>query len=98
MKENVKIEKAVTPMLFPFDPDQYWQRIRLIIREEVTNAEKNKPTQPLYETPGLTYKPLFLACGSLQAIPGYETHHLPMDQAWEAKAVQNRIPCVLSLE
>lgn len=58
MKENVQIEKAVIPVLFPFDPDQYWQRIRLIIREEVTNAEKSKPTQPLYETPGMTYKPL----------------------------------------
>ncbi|SJZ83517.1 DNA binding domain-containing protein, excisionase family [Chitinophaga eiseniae] len=58
MKENVQIEKTVTPMLFPFDPDQYWQRIRLIIREEVTNVEKSKPAQPLYETPGMTYKPL----------------------------------------
>jgi hypothetical protein len=46
MKENVQIEKAVTPMLFPFDPDQFWQRVRLIIREEVTNAEKSRPAQP----------------------------------------------------
>ena len=59
MKENVQNENAVTPMLFPFDPDQYWQRIRLIIREEVTNVERSKPAQPIYETPGLTYKPLF---------------------------------------
>ncbi len=59
MKENVQIEQAVAPMWFPFDPDQFWQRVRLIIREEVTNAEKSGPAEPLYETPGLTYKPLF---------------------------------------
>ncbi|SKA47898.1 hypothetical protein SAMN04488128_10973 [Chitinophaga eiseniae] len=35
MKENVQIEKALTPMLFPFDPDHFWQRVRLIIREEI---------------------------------------------------------------
>lgn len=59
MSENVRNENAMPPMLFPFDPDQYWQRIRLIIREEVTNAERSRSAEPLYETPGLTYKPLF---------------------------------------
>ena len=59
MKENVKIEEAVTPMLFPFDPDQFWQRVRLIIREEVTNLASSRSAQPLYETPGMNYKPLF---------------------------------------
>lgn len=59
MKENVQIENAVTPMLFPFDPDQFWQRIRLIVREEITSAERSRPAEPLYQTPGLTYKPLF---------------------------------------
>jgi excisionase family DNA binding protein len=59
MKENVQIEKAATPMLFPFDPDQFWQRVRLIIREEVTSLERFQPAPPVYETPGLTYKPLF---------------------------------------
>lgn len=58
MKENVQIEKAATPMLFPFAPDQFWQRVRLIVREEVTNVERANPT-PVYETPGLAYKPLY---------------------------------------
>ncbi|MET3879720.1 helix-turn-helix domain-containing protein [Chitinophaga sp. OAE865] len=46
-------------MWFPFDPDQFWQRVRIIIREEVPNAERSRPAEPLYETPDLTYKPLF---------------------------------------
>ncbi|WP_295124997.1 helix-turn-helix domain-containing protein [uncultured Chitinophaga sp.] len=59
MKENVQIEKAEAPMLFPFDPDQFWLRVRLIIREEIINAERANPALPVYETPGLTYKPLY---------------------------------------
>lgn len=36
------------PILFPFDPNEFWKEMRLIIREEVsrTNAE-----QPSYEEP-----------------------------------------------
>ncbi len=40
MKENVSNGNQVTPMLFPFDPAEYWERIRLIIREEVKSAER----------------------------------------------------------
>lgn len=48
-----------TPMLFPYDPVEYWQNIRQIIREEVSKMEKEKPAPGLLlETPGLTYKPL----------------------------------------
>jgi excisionase family DNA binding protein len=59
MKENVSNGNIVTPMLFPYEPEQYWQQVRQIIREEVINAEKQKPLPPSYETPGLTYKPLY---------------------------------------
>ncbi|MBO9203366.1 MULTISPECIES: helix-turn-helix domain-containing protein [Niastella] len=48
-----------TPMLFPYDPVEYWQNIRQIIREEVTKMEKGKPDPgSVLKTPGLTYKPL----------------------------------------
>lgn len=48
-----------TPMLFPYDPVEYWQNIRQIIREEVSKMEKEKPDPgSLLQTPGLTYKPL----------------------------------------
>ena len=42
MKEFVSNGNPVTPMLFPYEPEQYWQSIRQIIREEVSNAEKAK--------------------------------------------------------
>lgn len=59
MKEFVSNGNPVTPMLFPYEPEQYWQSIRQIIREEVNNAEKQRPVSPSFETPGLTYKPLY---------------------------------------
>ena len=59
MKEFVSNGNTITPMLFPYEPEQYWKSIRQIIREEVCNAEKQKPVSPSYETPGLTYKPLY---------------------------------------
>ena len=59
MKEFVSNGNNLTPILFPYDPEQYWQSIRQIIREEVNNAEKQRPVSISYETPGLTYKPLY---------------------------------------
>jgi predicted DNA-binding transcriptional regulator AlpA len=59
MKDFVSNGNVVTPMLFPYDPEQYWQQVRQIIREEVSNIEKKKPVSPNYETTGLTYKPLY---------------------------------------
>jgi len=60
MKENVNNGNQVTPMLFPYDPSKYWEQIRQIVREEMKSAEKERAvTPPSFETPGLTYKPLF---------------------------------------
>ena|ERR1700730_2356572 len=49
------------PMLFPFEPDQFWQQMRLIIREEITAVDKEKGGVGTseFEAPGLTYKPLY---------------------------------------
>ena len=59
MKEFVSNGNLVTPMLFPYEPEQFWNSIREIIREEVNKAEKLRPVSPTYDTPGLTYKPLY---------------------------------------
>ena len=60
MKENVNNSNQVTPMLFPYDPAEYWEQVRQIVREEVKSAEKERAVSPpSYETPGLTYKPLY---------------------------------------
>ncbi len=55
---NAKSEATITPMLFPYEPVQFWENIRSIIREEITKTSKEKPVVKLQETPGLTYKPL----------------------------------------
>ena len=59
MKELTANGNLVTPILFPFDPEHFWQSIRQIVREEVSSVEKQRPVSPTYETPGLTYKPLY---------------------------------------
>lgn len=59
MKEHANNGNTVTPILFPYEPGEYWQQIRQIIREEVNNLEKQKHTPTSYDTPGLTYKPLY---------------------------------------
>ncbi|MEP7277417.1 MAG: helix-turn-helix domain-containing protein [Bacteroidota bacterium] len=57
MKEAVNNGAPATPILFPYEPEKFWQSIRQIIREEVINAEKQRQPSPLYETPGMVYKP-----------------------------------------
>ena len=47
------------PMLFPVDPEEFWKKIREIIREEITLAAVNKKDVAQFETPGMTYKPLY---------------------------------------
>ncbi len=59
MKEFTTNGNLVTPILFPYDPEQFWQSIRQIVREEVSSVEKQRPVSPSHETPGLTYKPLY---------------------------------------
>ena len=58
-KENVSNSSRNTPMLFPFEPEELLQSIRQIIREEVSNVEKQKVLTTSFETPGMTYKPLY---------------------------------------
>ncbi|MHA4811008.1 helix-turn-helix domain-containing protein [Flavitalea flava] len=59
MKETISSGVPVTPMLFPYEPEQFWRSMREMIREEVGNLEKERPLSQPYETPGLTYKPLY---------------------------------------
>ncbi len=59
MKENVSNGNVVTPMLFPYEPEQFWQSIRQIIREEVQSVDKQKTNPPSFQTPGLMSKPLY---------------------------------------
>jgi excisionase family DNA binding protein len=53
------MEKQITPLLFPYDPKEYWEQVRKIIREELKALEAYKPSGVDFEIPGLTYKPLY---------------------------------------
>jgi excisionase family DNA binding protein len=53
------MQASLPPILFPFEPEQFWQSIRQIIREEVSNVQKQKVPPTNFETAGLTYKPLY---------------------------------------
>lgn len=59
MKDFVSNGSPATPMLFPYEPYQFWQNIRKIIREELSQLEKHRPESASLETPGMTFKPLF---------------------------------------
>ena len=55
MEKNLSV-----PILIPFEPEEFWAQIRLIIREEVTKNKKEQPVfTSLMETSGFTEKPLF---------------------------------------
>ena len=58
-KQTMENNKAV-PILIPLEPEEFWDHIRIIIREEVTRNQKEK-TAPanIMKTPGLTEKPLY---------------------------------------
>jgi excisionase family DNA binding protein len=55
MEKNVSV-----PILIPFEPEEFWAQIRVIIREEVSRNQREHPLQSsIMETPGLTEKPLY---------------------------------------
>lgn len=48
------------PILFPFDPNEFWEQMRQIIREEVSKSQKEStPILNNMSVPGLTEKPLY---------------------------------------
>lgn len=52
-------EQTVAPMLFPVDPEVFWQRMRVLVREEIQALVKEEVTTNEFQTPGMAYKPLF---------------------------------------
>ncbi len=45
------------PILFPYEPKEFWEQMRKIIREELGKVKV--PDSNLVQTPGLTHKPLY---------------------------------------
>lgn len=57
--EKVKNEILKTPMLFPYEPEDFWNQIRQIINEELKKTEKKSPAPVDHNVPGMNYKPLY---------------------------------------
>jgi hydroxylamine reductase (hybrid-cluster protein) len=51
--------KAGIPMLIPYEPEEFWERMRMIIREEIKEKNNGKIPVANLQTPGLTEKPLY---------------------------------------
>jgi excisionase family DNA binding protein len=53
-------KNSLVPILIPFEPEEFWNHIRVIIREEVSRNQKEQPLMTtIMDTPGLTEKPLY---------------------------------------
>lgn len=66
----------VTPMLFPYEPEAYWNQIQIIIWEEIDKVTTRQiPVPNVTKVGGLTYKPL-LKMGGLPVLSGIQTDHL----------------------
>jgi len=48
-------------MLFPYEPEKFWEMMQQMIRSEVAKMASPAPgnSSGSYETPGMTYKPLY---------------------------------------
>jgi hypothetical protein len=61
MKDLMNSTDNRTPVLFPYEPEEYWKKMRQIIQEEIRelgNKQKQVPVNT-FQTPGLDYKPLY---------------------------------------
>ncbi len=52
------MEKSGTPILFPYEQEEFWNRIRNIVKEEIALLKDDR-RNVISSTPGLTYKPLY---------------------------------------
>lgn len=59
MKESSSNEASATQMLFPYSPEQFWLSIRMIIRQEVSNALSKNEVSSSLQINGLVRKPVY---------------------------------------
>jgi excisionase family DNA binding protein len=58
-KDILSEKSGSVPMLFPYEPGEFWAQIRTIIKEELSGQQSKNLQEVIHETPGLTYKPLY---------------------------------------
>lgn len=47
------------PLLIPYEPAEFWDKMRMIVREEIFSGVKRQKASSAMATPGLTEKPLY---------------------------------------
>ena len=52
------MNNPTTPILFPYDPNEFWEHMREIIREEIKKTSHAKVEVDTSKVEGMTYKPL----------------------------------------
>lgn len=58
-----------TPILFPYEPDELWEKIRQLLRTELQKIKATEDKSVSYEVQGMLQKPLYKAtevCKMLQ--------------------------------
>ena len=55
------MEKQTTPVLFPYAPDELWEKIRELLRTELQKVQIHNEQPVQYEVQGFIQKPLFKA-------------------------------------
>jgi len=50
---------SAMPMLLPYEPENFWARVRNIVREELQSVSKNRGEEVVMSVPGMTVKPLY---------------------------------------
>jgi len=57
--EQVKVKQGL-PILIPYEPNQFWDQVRKIIREEIKEFERGPAFTDIRGVPGLKHKPLYM--------------------------------------
>ena len=57
--DYVKKELLTTPMLFPYEPGMFWDKLRQIVREEISALPNKRADVESFSIEGLTHKPLY---------------------------------------
>jgi len=80
-----------TPVLFPYEPDELWEKIREILRSELGRQQQAQQVE--YATPGLVQKPLYKAhevCAMLQ-ISRQTLHQWAKEEILKPYKIKSRV-------
>ncbi len=80
-------------ILFPYEPDEFWEKIRELLRTEIQKARIPEKPPVTYQTPGLVQKPLYKThevCAMLQ-ISRQTLHQWTKEGILKAYKIKSRV-------